>query len=472
MSEVSTEAVMTGAAIDSYTEEESKDKLSSMPSRTAVQSKEPNEADQDDIGEIAITEDMTGPPLDIETIEAGFHFQDIDYFMYKVQRYAQEKGFIASKDGKFFSWRNPHPVHPENYKLLQRTTIYCSNKDPNVGTKPPPRFARACPWKIRILYDRGTLDYMVTDISLEHNHDIGDPRGAPTYPNHSPNDNDPVIDLSASPSGEKPPASAPYSLPQPPGTVLMGRFRLDATGSVASLSPTAHQRRSTNQSKRKYDNPPGIAPAPQRPYYDPNRETAKGHAIPAQTRRPPAPRPSTYVAPSSLAPHPASRNHPSPSSGPPHQHSHPQNIYPPTGVPNYGPPRRGPPGRPPYENEHQPRGYPAETAARNQQQDFSLLLAQENMTIQRREVEMKWELERQQIQDMELRREMEKQRFFVELQQHERLEKEAAANQRILDSKAKEAEMMLRVNKLKARQELVNAGVPIDEIDKVLGTDA
>ncbi|CAK4773249.1 hypothetical protein LEN26_001287 [Aphanomyces euteiches] len=413
----------------------------SQEQRTDAHTKEREtiEAEQDDVGEIAPMEEMTGPPLDIGALEVGFHFQDIDYFVYKVQKYAQDHGFVVCKDGKFFSWRNPHPVHPDNYKLLQRTTIYCNNKDPE--NKRSQRFMRSCPWKVRVLYDRGTLDYMVTEVSLEHNHDLGgstrDTRDNRTNPQSQAEDF--VIDVteSASPRPDTG-AQGPVSGPRP---LIMGKYRLDQSSSGSNAPPrNPSGARGANKRPLEYiESASSFAPHAQRRPFEMGREPepVRGHAIPHAVG--PHPSPPVHMAPHAtshmgqLPPRPASVQYSRGAEPPP-----PNRLY----------------------EEPPPRGRAVEG------HPHDVYLAQE---IKRCEMEMKWELERQQVKGMEFRREIEKQRFFIELQQHDRLEKEAAANQRILDAKAKEAELHLRVAKLKAKQELIDAGVAPEEIEKALG---
>ncbi|KAF0696042.1 Aste57867_13181 [Aphanomyces stellatus] len=460
------------AAVSRSLEEETKDDTTTSET-TAASTTTPSKdssTDADDVGEIAPMEDMAGPPLDVEALEVGYHFQDVDYFIFKVQKYAQEKGFVVCKDGKFFSWRNPHPVHPENYKLLQRTTIYCNVKDP-AATKKTLRFTKSCPWKIRVLYDRGTLDYMVTEVTLTHNH------GNDATSSSSPTD-EPVIDLSEAPS----PHTGGNHPGAPPPSLVMGRYRIDngANPQNAPSAPPPHHHHHPQQqphprptgpsgrgAKRPFE-PPQTAQEPpppaayarhlasRRPHpQDSNNmgRDVRGHAIPSV----PVPHHGMMAHPPppyNVAPPPAYGRQTGPSP-PPHStgggrsNHHPYDDYVPRGSPMGPPPMQNGGGPPPH---HYTDVYAQET----------------NLAMKRHEMEMQFERERQQMKDMELRREMEKQRYFIELQQHDRQEKEAVANQRVLDAKAKEAELSLKVAKLKAKQELINAGVPIHEIDRAL----
>jgi hypothetical protein len=53
-----------------------------------------------------------------------------------------------------------------------------------------------------------------------------------------------------------------------------------------------------------------------------------------------------------------------------------------------------------------------------------------------------------------------------------RLEKEAEVNFRILEAKAQEADLALRVARAKAQQELVHAGLSIEEAERIVYNDA
>jgi hypothetical protein len=82
--------------------------------------------------------------------------------------------------------------------------------------------------------------------------------------------------------------------------------------------------------------------------------------------------------------------------------------------------------------------------------------------MKEKEIDQKWELDSKRL-------ELEVQREAREAQQEMRAQKEADVNLRILESKAKEAELAAKVATLKARKELKDAGISDAEIDAALG---
>ncbi|CAK4082744.1 unnamed protein product [Aphanomyces euteiches] len=64
--------------------------------------------------------------------------------------------------------------------------------------------------------------------------------------------------------------------------------------------------------------------------------------------------------------------------------------------------------------------------------------------------------------------EIERVRLEIKRRKEERLAKEAQVNYRILVAKAQEAELALKVARAKARQELLNAGISLGEVEHIL----
>ncbi|RHY11355.1 hypothetical protein DYB37_002835 [Aphanomyces astaci] len=71
-------------------------------------------------------------------------------------------------------------------------------------------------------------------------------------------------------------------------------------------------------------------------------------------------------------------------------------------------------------------------------------------------------------QDLQHRWDMERERLLIDKQTHERAQREALLNERILLAKATEAELQLKVAKAKAKHELEQAGLSPAEIDEML----
>ncbi|KAF0689826.1 Aste57867_18738 [Aphanomyces stellatus] len=63
---------------------------------------------------------------------------------------------------------------------------------------------------------------------------------------------------------------------------------------------------------------------------------------------------------------------------------------------------------------------------------------------------------------------IERARLEIKRRKEERLEKESQVNYRILVAKAQEAELALKVARAKARQELINAGISLEEAEHIV----
>ena len=108
---------------------------------------------------------------DVKFMVVGTHYSSCEEISQECRSYAKAKGFAIATNPHSFSKEYPHPVLGSDSAAIQRCKMYCSFKDP-VIKKQNKRVRTTCTWFVQYSFDRAALDYYITKVCLEHNHQL------------------------------------------------------------------------------------------------------------------------------------------------------------------------------------------------------------------------------------------------------------------------------------------------------------
>jgi len=108
---------------------------------------------------------------DVKFMVVGTHYSSCEEISQECRSYAKAKGFAIATNPHAFSKEYPHPVLGSDSAAIQRCKMYCSFKDP-VIKKQNKRVRTTCTWFVQYSFDRAALDYYITKVCLEHNHQL------------------------------------------------------------------------------------------------------------------------------------------------------------------------------------------------------------------------------------------------------------------------------------------------------------
>ena len=101
-------------------------------------------------------------------IYVGAHFSSCEQIKEHVREISSCEGFSTAAHPYLFPANNPHPLHGSDSKVWQRGKIYCNHKE--ASTKNLKSVKSTCPWHVKFTFDREAIDYVITAVSLMHNH--------------------------------------------------------------------------------------------------------------------------------------------------------------------------------------------------------------------------------------------------------------------------------------------------------------
>ena len=137
-----------------------------------------DEADSDlPVLENTSTVDDDNPPngesgtKTVNFMVVGTHYSSCEEISQECRSYAKAKGFAIATNPHAFSKEYPHPILGSDSVAIQRCKMYCSFKDP-VIKKQNKGVRTTCTWFVQYSFDRAALDYCITKVCLEHNHQL------------------------------------------------------------------------------------------------------------------------------------------------------------------------------------------------------------------------------------------------------------------------------------------------------------
>jgi hypothetical protein len=118
--------------------------------------------------------DLSSPDTLSEFMVEGNHFSSSEEIAEACRSFAKSRGFTVAFNTHPFLKQYPHPILGSEGKAIQRVKLYCNFKDPDFK-KQNKGVRSTCCWFVQFSFDRQSLDYCISKMRLEHNHDIINP---------------------------------------------------------------------------------------------------------------------------------------------------------------------------------------------------------------------------------------------------------------------------------------------------------